>query len=101
MSKALQKIMKTRLRALKEIAEVTVTVSEDLGQINISHKLHHVADFRFTWVDGNHYVGYFVPASGEPSQAVIALWTPFEAVKFLVLYSSMVELRAKRERPET
>ncbi len=101
MSKDIQKKIQTRLSSLKEIADVTVNVSKDYGQIDISHKFKHVADFRFVWVQGNHYTGYFVPDLGEKSQAIISLWTPFEAVKFLVLYSSLVELRAKREGTAT
>ncbi|KGW78481.1 hypothetical protein WJ41_35110 [Burkholderia ubonensis] len=92
-----QQKLANRLRSLNELDDVTVEVSEGLGQITISHRLHHVADFAFKWVDDNHYVGYFVDAGGDHSQAIVALWTPMEAVKFVVLYATLVELRAKRE----
>ncbi|CAN7805474.1 hypothetical protein LJR267_010618 [Paraburkholderia hospita] len=92
-----QKKMANRLGALGELDDVTVDVSDGMGQITIGHRLHHVADFTFKWVDDNHYVGYFVDADGNQSQAIVSLWTPMEAVKFMVLYSNLVELRAKRE----
>jgi len=93
---SLQKKLKNLLRSLREIDGVTVNVSEDMGTINISHKLHHVADFIFKWVDDNHYVGYFVGSDKLPSQAIVSIWEPLEAVKFIVLYSSLYELRARR-----
>ena len=93
---SLQVKLKNRLRSLQEINGVSVEVSDDFGTIIISHQLHHVANFRFKWVDGNHYVGYFVDADELPSQAIVSLWEPLEAVKFIVLYSTLYELRAKR-----
>lgn len=93
---SIQERIRNRLRSIRELPDVTVEVSDDLGTIRIAHRLHHVADFTFKWVDNNHYVGYFVAADGGESQAIIALWKPIEAVKFIVLYSTMVELRAKR-----
>ena len=92
----LQQKIKNRLRSIEELDGVTVEVSEDLGTIRISHKRHHVADFRFKWVDKDHYVGYFVDAHGAESQAIVSLWSPIEAVKFIVLYTTLVELRARR-----
>jgi hypothetical protein len=92
-----QQKLANRLRSLNELDDVTVEVSEGLGLIAVSHRLHHVADFAFKWIDDNHYVGYFVDAGGDHSQAIVSLWTPMEAVKFVVLYATLVELRAKRE----
>lgn len=93
----LQKKLKNRLNSLNELDDVTVESTEELGQIFISHRKHHVADFKFKWVDGNHYVGYFVDAYSKESQAIVSLWSAMEAVKFIVLYSTLVELRAKRD----
>lgn len=93
----IQEKIKNRLKSLNEIDYVTVDITGELGQISISHRLHHAADFRFKWVDGHHYVGYFVDAQGNESQAVVSLWSPIEAVKFIVLYATLVELRAKRD----
>lgn len=93
----LQQKLKNRLKSLNELDDVTVEFTEEYGLISISHRNHHVADFKFKWVDGNHYVGYFVDANGEESQAIVALWTAMEAVKFIVLYSTLVELRARRD----
>ena len=92
----LQEKMVNRLKSLNELDDVTVTVTDELGQILISHRLHHAADFKFKWVDGSHFVGYFVDAQGAESQAIVSLWSAMEAVKFIVLYSTLVELKARR-----
>lgn len=95
----LQSRIKSRLTSLREIDGVSVKISKNFGSIDILHKRHHVADFKFKWTDGNHYAGYFVSAGGKKSQAIVSLWSPFDAVKFLVLYSNLVDLCAKRESP--
>ena len=92
----LQEKMVNRLKSLNELDDVTVDVTGELGQISISHRLHHAADFKFKWVDGNHFVGYFVDANGVESQAIVSLWSAMEAVKFIVLYSTLIELKARR-----
>lgn len=93
----LQEKIVSRLMSLKELSDdVTVDVTEELGQISISHRLHHTANFKFKWLDGNHFAGYFVDANGGESQAIISLWKAMDAVKFIILYSTLVELRAKR-----
>lgn len=92
----LQEKVVNRLKSLNELDDVTVTVSDGLGLIVISHRLHHAADFKFKWVDGDHFVGYFVDAQGAESQAIVSLWSAMEAVKFIVLYSTLVELKARR-----
>lgn len=94
----LQQKLVNRLRSLNELDDVTVEVSHSFGQITISHRLHHVADFAFEWIDDNHYVGYFVDAGGGQSQAIVSLWTAMDTVKFATLYWTLVELRAKREQ---
>ena len=92
----LQEKIVSRLKSLNELDDVTVTVTNELVQLLISHRLHHAADFKFKWVDGNHFVGYFVDAQGAESQAIVSLWSAMEAVKFIVLYSTLVELKARR-----
>lgn len=92
----LQEKMQMRLNSLNELDDVTVETTNELGQIFISHRLHHAADFKFKWVDGNHYVGYFIDAYGNESQAIVSLWSAMEAVKFIVLYSTLIELKARR-----
>lgn len=93
----LQEKIKNRLYSLNELDNLTVESTDGMGQIFISHRLHHAADFKFKWVDDNHYVGYFVDAKGADSQAIVSLWSAMEAVKFIVLYATLVELKAKRE----
>lgn len=91
-----KKKIATRLNALQEIADVSVSRTESDGEITVMHRRHHVAKFLFKWVDDTHYVGYFFDGKMNKSQAIVSLWTPMEAVKFMVLYSSLVELAAKR-----
>lgn len=93
-----QKTIVTRLKSLRELGDVTVTVSEGLGQIDITHRRHHVADFRFIWAV-DHYIGHFVDPKGKKSQAIVSLWLPMEAVKFMVSYSTFVDLGAMRPKP--
>jgi len=92
----LQEKLVQRLKSLKDLDDVTVDVSDEQGLLHICHGKHHAADFKFKWVDGNHYVGYFVDANENESQAIVSLWTPLEAVKFLTLYMTLVELKARR-----
>lgn len=92
----LQQKIVNRLRSINELDDVTVDETGELGQVAISHRLHHAADFKFKWVDGNHFVGYFVDANGDESQAIVSLWSAMDAVKFIVLYSTLIELKAKR-----
>lgn len=92
----LQEKIVNRLKSLNELDDVNVEVTGELGQVFISHRLHHAADFKFRWIDGNHFVGYFVNAQDVESQAIVSLWSAMEAVKFIVLYSTLVELRARR-----
>ncbi len=95
---SIQKKIKNRLASLEEIDDVTVSWTQGFGAITITHRLHHAADFHFKWVDGNHYVGYFVDGEGNESEAVVSLWSAMDAIKFIVLYSTMVDLKAKREQ---
>jgi len=92
----LQEKIKNRLNSLNELDDVTVEATNEFGQIFISHRLHHAADFKFKWVGGDHYVGYFVDANGSESQAIVSLWSAMEAVKFIALYSTLIELKARR-----
>jgi hypothetical protein len=92
-----QEKIKNRIASLRELDDVSVEVSDSQGTIRVQHRLHYTADFDFTWVDGDHYVGYFVDGNNHKSQAVVSIWTPLEAIKFVALYATLVELRAKRE----
>lgn len=92
----LQEKLVNHIRSLEELGDVTVEVSDDLGHIQVSHRRHHVADFKFKWLDGKHYAGYFVDGDGRASQAIVSLRTSMDAIKFVVLYSTLVEISAKR-----
>ena len=85
-----------RIRSLEELDDVAVEISSERRLIQVTHSLRHVADFKFKWLDGKHYAGYFVDEGGTESQAIVSLRTPMDAIKFVVLYSTLVELRAIR-----
>jgi hypothetical protein len=92
----LQEKIRNRIFSLNELEDVKVESTNGYGQISISHRLHHTADFKLKWVDQNHYVGYFIEAYGNESQAIVSIWSTMEAIKFVVLYSSLIELKARR-----
>jgi hypothetical protein len=109
-----QKKIKSRLMSLNELEheDVTVKVTGGLGKITISNNKKHVAKFIFKWVDGNHYVGYFATARVKKKDqskksivkqrgaAIVSLWTSMDAIRFVALYATLVELRAKRDSNE-
>jgi hypothetical protein len=92
-----QEKIKNRLKSLNEIDDIEVVATDEYGQIEISHRLHHTADFKFKWIEDDHYVGYFVDGDGNESQAIVSIWTAIEAIKFVALYTTLIELRAKRQ----
>lgn len=67
--------------------------------LTIRYKTERSLDFYFKWVDNNHFVGYFEDNKEELSQAVIALWTPMDAINFSAVYSLLIQLRAGRPSP--
>lgn len=71
----LQEKIKNRLLSLAEIDKVKVEVSDSLGQIHIRHGRKKSANFKFKWVDGNHYVGYFVDSDDNESQAIVSIFS--------------------------
>ena len=68
------------MESLKAIDGVTVDISEEKKSLTISYKTERSLDFHFKWVDDNHFVGYFEDAEGEKSHAVVAIWTPMDAI---------------------
>lgn len=86
-----------RLKSLEEIDGVHVEFVGE-NQVLIRNEFHYSPDFRFKWIDQNHYVGYFEGPDGT-SQAILSLWNPLEAIRFAALYVTLVELRAKRDAP--
>lgn len=89
----MRQLMQRRLFSLKSIPKVFVRAEG--YTIYIETELVHSAKFKFEWVN-DHYVGYFIDSNEEFSQAIIALWNDFEAMKFVTLYFMLIELRAKR-----
>jgi transposase len=84
-----------RILSLKEIG-VGVNVSSDAGSISIEMQYVHAANFKLKWID-DHYAGYFIDVKGNQSQAVVSIKTSFQAIKFVNMYSLLLELRAKRK----
>ena len=93
--KELRKKILNHLKTLKDIDGVDVEVSEEGKTIYIRHRTYHSFDFKFVW-SGDHFIGYFLDANGNISQAVISIWEPIEAVYFVTAYSILIDLRANR-----
>lgn len=91
-----RKAIVNRLKSLADVDGARVTVSEAGNTIRVTHKAHHSLHFLFKWIDGNHFVGYFLDADGNQSQAVVSLWSGLEAIRFAAAYSLLIELRARQ-----
>lgn len=89
--------IRNRLMSLDDLDDVEVEETDESSIIRVRHRRHYAADFDFVWIDGDHYVGYFVDSEGHRSQAVVSIWSALEAIKFAALYMSLDEIRAKRE----
>ena len=84
-----------RLKSLGDIKDVTVTVSDGEGSIDVDHKAYHALSFKFVW-SVDHFIGYFVDGEGLKSQAVISLWTGMDAIRFASAFDILVDMRAKQ-----
>ena len=91
-----QTVIKNRLKSLEDLELVSVEVSSDNCNIDITHSRHHGMDFSFRWVNDDHFLGYFIDADGNKSQAVISLYTGLDAIKFSTAYALLDELRANQ-----
>lgn len=85
-----------RLRSLGDIEGVKVRVSDGGNTVRVTHPAHHSVHFLFKWVDGNHFVGYFLDAAGNQSQAVVSLWSGLDTIRFAAAYSLLHDLRARQ-----
>lgn len=85
-----------RLKSLEDIDCVTIKASEGGGTIRVEHSKHHGLDFLFRW-SRDHFIGYFIDAAGNMSQAVISLYSGLDAIKFATSYALLVELRANQK----
>ena len=84
------------LEALGEINGVRVEMSDEQKTVYVQYASVQSLDFKFIW-SVDHFIGYFLDREEHQSQAVIALWSKLEAVKFASSYSLLVELRAGRK----
>lgn len=89
--------IRNRLKSLAELDDVEVEETDESNTIRVRHRRHYAADFDFVWIEGDHYVGYFVDSDGQRSQAIVSIWSALEAIKFAALYMTLDEIRAKRE----
>lgn len=90
-----QSKIKNRLKSLDDIEHVTIVVSGGGSTIRVKHSMHHGLDFLFRWAK-DHFIGYFIDAGGNTSQAVISLYSGLDAMKFATSYAILVELRANQ-----
>jgi hypothetical protein len=85
-----------RIKSLEEIDHINVEISgpED-GTIRVTHARHHGPEFNFRW-STDHFIGYFIDSEGNQSQAIISLYTPMDAIKFVSAYSALNDIRANQ-----
>lgn len=92
-----QKQITARLQSLEEIDGISVEISGSTsGTIRIEHKRHHAPEFLFRW-HTDHFVGYFIDSNEAQSQAVISLYTPMDAIRFVSAYATLNEIRANQK----
>lgn len=86
-----------RLKSLEELDGVSVEVSGGAdGTIHVLHKKHHAPEFLFRWYS-DHFVGYFIDGEGKQSQAVVSLYTPMDAIRFVSAYATLNDIRANQK----
>jgi hypothetical protein len=90
-----EKIIGT-LKSLRKNKEVKVYLSPGKKTACINHQREQALDFKFRWIDKNHFTGYFLDSKGKRSQAVLALWSQLDAVNFVSSYNLLIKLRAGR-----
>ncbi len=90
-----------RLKSLQELDDISVKVSGSTkGTIRIVHKKHHAPEFKFIWYT-EHFVGYFIDGNGKKSQAVVSLYTPMEAIRFVTAYAILNDIRSNQKAHTT
>lgn len=89
------KISQVLFKASK-IDLVIVVQSESGGTVTVSHERHHGLEFKFHWNE-DHFVGYFLDASGNKSQAVISLYTMADAKRFIEALRLLSVIRANQK----
>jgi hypothetical protein len=92
-----QKKITNRLLSLEELDGISVSVNGSThGTIRIEHNKHHGPVFLFRW-HTDHFVGYFIDRNDAQSQAVISLYTPMDAIRFVNAYATLNEIRANQK----
>jgi hypothetical protein len=87
----------SHLQSLKEIDGISVEISGSTnGTIRVEHKRHHAPEFLFRW-HTDHFVGYFIDSNRAQSQAVVSLYTPMDAIRFISAYATLNEIRANQK----
>ena len=92
-----QQKITNRLKSLEEIDGISVEFSGSTnGTIRIKHQKHHGPEFMFRW-SVDHFVGYFIDSNGSQSQAVISIYTPMDAIRFVSAYATLNDIRANQK----
>jgi len=66
------------------------------GTVHITFNTVRSLDFKFVW-STDHFIGYALDDEGESTQALVSIWTPWEAVQFTTAYHTFVMLRAGKK----
>lgn len=83
-------------RKLGNISGVTVEINDSGKTVRILNNLEHAPDYIFKWIEGSHFVGYFINGKGQKSQAIYSIWDSLDVSKFRQLYNYQIDLRARR-----
>jgi hypothetical protein len=91
-----KQLIRNRLQSLTELRGVSVTFPRSGGTLRVTHTKHHAPEFVFRWYT-DHFVGYFIDGEGKQSQAVVSLYTPMDAIRFVSAYAILNDLRAHKK----
>ncbi|HET8760249.1 MAG TPA: hypothetical protein VFN94_04225 [Nitrospiria bacterium] len=92
-----QQTIVNRLKSLEELDGISVEVSGSTsGTVRVIHKKHHAPEFLFRWYS-DHFVGYFIDSDGKQSQAVVSLYSPMDAIRFVSAYATLNDIRANQK----
>jgi hypothetical protein len=91
--------IKALLKSLEELDGVSVEVSGSTnGRLHIRHSREHGLNFVFKCGDPHHFVGYFVDAESNRSQAIVSLHNPMDAIQFVAAYTMLDAIRARQRK---
>lgn len=84
------------IKTLEDSHEATIEHTDNGKTIYVYYDSIHSFKIKFTW-SNDHFIGYFIDADENFSQAIISIWSISEAIQFINAFGILVDLRAKRK----